>query len=89
MLLQEEESGGETTYYVCQNEGGVESIEDDTSSPIYGKVDTIVGLWGKENVTFDVAQNTFVLPAEGNVQAQTYNRELDMKFHPIITDYSA
>lgn len=88
LLLQEVVDGGETTYYVCQNEGGVESIEDEYSSPIYGKVQTIVGLWGKENVTFDAAQNTFVLPADGNIQAQTYSRELDMKFHPTINDYS-
>lgn len=88
MLLQEDVDGGETTYYVCQNEGGVESIEDESSSPIYGKVETIVGLWGKENVTFDAAQNTFVLPAKGNVQAQTYERGMNMKFQPTITDYS-
>lgn len=89
MLLQEDKDGDDTTYYVCQNEGGVESIEDESSSPIYGKVETIVELWGKENVTFDAVENTFVLPAVGDVQAQTYSRELDMKFHPTITDYSA
>ena len=86
--MQEDEYQGDTVYTVCQSESTKDSIEEESTSPIYGKVDTIVGLWGKENVTFDLDENSFELPAEDGKLARTYVRGADVRFHPTITDYS-
>lgn len=74
---------------VLENYNGSERIEEQSTSHLYNTLDTVVGLWGKENVVFNVSEDSFVLPAKGDAMAQTYQKEMDSKFHPIIADYSA
>lgn len=69
--------------------GSIHGIDSKTSSRTYPNQAALIADWGKEEVeNLSIGgTNSFTLPAEGGVSAQSYVVE-DGQFSPDVTDYA-
>lgn len=88
-----EEEGDPVTYgyeLIQMFNGQITMCDDESTSLIYGELQSVMQTWGYEDVDMNVGgQGWFTLPAKDGKESQTYHIQGRSSFDPNITDYSA